>query len=103
VCGPRERDPEDENTVTNPTLLVEVTSKSTDDRGEKLDHYKEIPTLLEYVIVSHRERAIEVGRRDERGGWTSTVARSGEHATLTSVPCTLDVDAIYEAAADPEA
>lgn len=39
VCGPREIDPEDPNSVTNPTLLVEVTSKSTEeyDRGEKFD------------------------------------------------------------------
>jgi Uma2 family endonuclease len=103
VCGPRELDLEDKNTVTNPTLLVEVTSKSTEeyDRGEKFDHYKEIPALREYVLVSHRDRSIEVRRRDARGDWTSFVSRAGERAELASIACALDVTALYEAAADP--
>ncbi|MGH8471968.1 MAG: Uma2 family endonuclease, partial [Gammaproteobacteria bacterium] len=31
VCGPSERDPDDRNAVTNPTLIVEVLSQSTED------------------------------------------------------------------------
>jgi hypothetical protein len=43
VCGPREVDPESADTVTNPTLLVEVTSKSTEeyDRGREV---RSLPT-----------------------------------------------------------
>jgi len=105
VCGPREVDPEDKNSVTNPTLLVEVTSKSTEeyDRGEKFDHYKAIPSLREYVLVSHREASIEVRRRQDGGAWTSYVFRARERAELGAVPCVLDVDAIYAAAEDPKA
>jgi len=106
VCGPREPDPEDANTVTNPIVLVEITSKSTEkyDRGEKYDHYKQIRSLREYVLVSQRERTIEVRRRTARG-WTSHVARAGEKAVLKSVDVTLDVDAVYRAATEvaPEA
>jgi Uma2 family endonuclease len=103
VCGPRELDPESKTTLTNPTLLVEVTSKSTEeyDRGDKFDHYRQIPSLREYVLVSHREPAIEVRRRGVDGQWTSSVARAGERVELVSVPCVLDVSAIYEAASDP--
>ena len=103
VCGPRAFDPDDENTVINPTVLVEVTSKSSEeyDRGDKFDHYRQIPSLREYVLVSHHERAIEVRRLDSRGDWTSTVARSGERAVLQSIECMLDVDAIYDRAANP--
>jgi Uma2 family endonuclease len=103
VCGRRELDPEDRNTVTNPTLLVEVTSKSTEeyDRGEKLAHYKEIPSLQEYVLVSHRERAIEVWRREPNGEWTSSVAGAGERASLRSLDCMIDVDSLYAAAGEP--
>ena len=104
VCGPRELDPESKNAVTNPALLVEVTSKSTEeyDRGEKFEHYAQIPSLREYVLVSYREAAIEVRRRDPSGRWTVHVARAKERATLTSVPCVLDVGAIYEASSDPK-
>ncbi len=104
VCGRRELDPEDKNTVTNPIVLVEVTSKSTEkyDRGGKFEHYQQIRSLREYVIVSHRERIIEVRRRTH-SGWTSHVARAGGEAELTSVDVTLDVDAIYQAATEPTA
>jgi len=105
VCGPREVDPEDKNSVTNPALLVEVTSKSSEeyDRGEKFEHYKTIPSLREYVLVSHQEPAIEVRRRQDDGTWTSHAFRARERAELASVPCVLDVDAIYAAAEDPKA
>jgi Uma2 family endonuclease len=103
VCGPRELDPEDKNTVTNPAVIVEVTSKSTDefDRGEKFDHYREIPSLREYVLVSHDEHAIEVRRRAPDGRWTTHVAHAGESIALESVPCTLVTSEIYVAASDP--
>ena len=101
--GPRELDPEDGNTVTNPTFLVEVTSKSTEeyDRGEKFDHYREIPSLREYVLVSHREPAIEVRRRGPDGAWSNHFARAGESVEPESMPCVLRVTEIYEAASEP--
>jgi Uma2 family endonuclease len=105
VCGRREHDPEDTHTVVNPTLLVEVTSKSTEeyDRGEKFDHYRQIPSLVEYVLVSHRERAIEVRSRDAEGRWSAHLARPGERAELRSIGASLDVDEIYDAAEEPTA
>jgi Uma2 family endonuclease len=56
VCGRTERAPDDPLAVTNPVLLVAVTSPSTEeyDRGEKLRHYKSLPSLREVLIVSHR-------------------------------------------------
>jgi len=96
VCGRREIDPDDHNTVTNPTLVVEVLSPSSADydRGEKLEHYKRIPSLREVVLVAHDERLIEVWRRGDGGAWSRREVRSG-NLTLTSVPCTLAVDEVY--------
>lgn len=106
ICGRRESDPEDKESATNPTVLIEVTSKSTEryDRGEKFEHYKRIPSLREYILVSQRELAIEVWRRT-RSGWTRRVARAGEQAVLSSmdVDVTLDVDDIYRAGTEPGA
>src|SRR5262245_30524586 len=52
-----ESDPSDPkgNTAVNPRVIVEVLSPSTQqyDRGEKLDHYKQIPSLQEVVLVAH--------------------------------------------------
>lgn len=98
VCGPIETDPEDSHAVVNPTVLVEVSSDSTEayDRGEKLKHYVQIPTLREYVLVSHRERRIEVRRRGHDGTWGTFQSGRGEVVTLSSIGVELGVDAVYD-------
>jgi Uma2 family endonuclease len=65
-----------------------------DDRGEKLAHYKRIPSLREVVLVAHDERLIEVWRRDETGAWTRSEVRSGS-LRLVSIECALGVDDVY--------
>src|SRR5437667_140297 len=76
VCGSVETDAEDSRAVTDPTLIVEVLSDSTVayDRGDKFEHYRQIPKLQAYVLVSHRERRIETRRRVPDGGWSEHVA-----------------------------
>ena len=98
VCGPLERDVEDPHAAVNPAVLVAVTSDSTEayDRGEKFTHYRQIPSLREYVLVSHRERAIERRWRDPDGTWRSENVGRGGTVELPSIAATLAVDAIYE-------
>ena len=105
VCGPRERDVTDPQAVTNPTLIVEVLSRSTEeyDRGDKFEHYKTLPSLRQYVLVSYRERSVEVWTRDEGGVFTSVLAAEGAVADLASVGARLDVSELYDAAAEPTA
>lgn len=82
--------------IVNPTVLVEVLSDSTEsyDRGEKFAHYMRLASLKEYVLVSQRERRIEVLRRPEsRGHWESAAAGAGEAVTIAGA--TLAVDEIY--------
>jgi Uma2 family endonuclease len=97
VRGNLERDPEDGNGIVNPTVLVEVASSSTEhyDRGEKAAHYRRIPSLREYVFVSHRERHVERWWRDERGEWRSEAGGRGARLSLAAIGAVLDVDAIY--------
>jgi Uma2 family endonuclease len=103
ICGEPALDPEDRkgHTLLNPSLLVEVTSHSTEeyDRGDKFDlHYRRIPSLREYVIVSHRERSIEVRVRQPDGQWSVTTAGPGQRISLPSLGAVVDVDALYDAA-----
>jgi Uma2 family endonuclease len=105
VCGPRKRDPQDEQAVTNPTLIVEVLSRSTEeyDRGDKFEHYKRLASLRQYVLVSHRERTVEVWTRGADDTWGRSVVREGEVAALNTIQAQLDVRELYEAAAEPTA
>jgi Uma2 family endonuclease len=101
VCGPMERDPDRKTTITNPRVVLEVTSDSTEDydRGEKLEHYKQIPSLRAVVIVSHREPLVEVWSRSaESSEWQRTEARAGLKARLEILASSLDVDTVYGAA-----
>ncbi|MCG8425516.1 MAG: Uma2 family endonuclease [Proteobacteria bacterium] len=99
VCGREERDQEDQHALTNPVVIVEVLSPSTEmyDRSEKLNHYKRITTLQEVVLVSHQEPVIEVVRRVEPDSerWTTHRAIAGQSVALESVGCTLDVDEVH--------
>jgi Uma2 family endonuclease len=87
VCGPSERDPQDANAVTNPTLIVEVLSASTEDydRGDKFEHYKRLPSLKEYVLVSHSERVVEAWSRQPNGSWSQRLAKDGEQVRLECI------------------
>jgi Uma2 family endonuclease len=97
VCGRFERDPEDANTLVNPVVLVEVLSDSSEayDRGEKFAHYRRIPSLRDYVLVSQRRPHIEVFRRNEDGSWTLFEAEASGSVKLASIGCELSVDDVY--------
>src|SRR5258708_31938319 len=81
VCGPIELDTADRSgtTITNPTLLVEVLSPSTEevDRGSTRRDYQLIPSLQEYVLVSQESR-VEIYRRLTSGSWEYLDVRSEE-------------------------
>ncbi len=97
VCGPLET--HDGDNATNPTLLVEVLSDSTEnyDRTTKFDHYRKIPSLREVLFVSQQQPIVERFSRDDDGGWKLTDAR-GLDATieLSSIGVSLPLSEIYD-------
>jgi Uma2 family endonuclease len=72
-CSPLQFDPEDSagETATNPTLLFEVLSKSTEayDRGLKAENYRQIESLRAYVLVSQVKPHVEIFEREANGPW----------------------------------
>lgn len=96
VCGEPERDPDDDHALINPTVIVEVLSDSSNesDRTDKFAAYRRLGSLREYILVSQRERRIEVYRRDGRR-WYLDEAAAGETARIESLMIELAVDEIY--------
>jgi Uma2 family endonuclease len=97
VCGKTQRAADDPLAVTNPVLIVEVTSPSTEeyDRGERLRNYQALPSVREIVIASHRERRLTIVRRGDAGLWTTSEGRAGEALTLESAGGAIAVDDVY--------
>lgn len=96
VCGSVETAADDPDAMVNPVVLVEVLSDSTEayDRGAKAAHYRRIPSLGAYLLVSQADPLIELYRRNA-GRWELTEARPGETLELAALDVRLDVAAIY--------
>jgi Uma2 family endonuclease len=102
VCGKlAQHPPSPRATALNPAFLVEVTSDSSEeyDTTTKLESYQTIPTLRDYLIVSHRERRLTLHSRDADGTWVSRVAISGGKLALSCLTAELLVDEIYRSSA----
>jgi Uma2 family endonuclease len=98
ICGELvQHPPSPKATALNPTILLEVTSDSSEeyDTREKVDHYRTIPSLRDYVIVSHRERRITVHSRTAQGEWIARVAVAGGRVPLGSLRAEISVDEVY--------
>jgi len=101
VCGPSERDPESGTHVTNPKLVVEVLSRSTADydRGEKLQHYRQILSLDAVVLVDHEIERIDLWTRSGET-WRARSFGAGEVVRLDAISAVLPVDEVYAPARD---
>jgi len=69
VCPPWQTVDGDVQSITNPRIIVEVLSPSTRDwdLGGKLEHYRRIPSLTDYVIVDPDARRVTHYSRAETG------------------------------------
>ena len=104
ISGAWQRDPEDERTILNPTVIVEVLSPSTEayDRGEKLEHYKRIPSLRACLLVAADRQEIETWTREREGeSWKRALIVSGQTAEIGALAASLGVDAVYADAKEP--
>lgn len=97
VCGGDERHPEDSHAVTNPTLLAEVLSPSTEawDRGEKFAQYRRIASLRHYLLVRAEEPHIEHYQRQDDGSWRLSDHRAGDIVVLDALGVSLTVTDLY--------
>jgi Uma2 family endonuclease len=59
------------DTLTNPTVVLEVASKSTKsyDKSKKFDFYRSIPSLEEYFLVSQTEYYVSYFYKNTQNEW----------------------------------
>jgi Uma2 family endonuclease len=99
VCGEAQLEDTQQDTLLNPTLIVEVLSESTEayDRGGKFAHYRKLASLLEYVLVAQTKPHVEHYVRQPDNRWLLAEADS-VHATihLPSIDCHLALAEVYD-------
>jgi Uma2 family endonuclease len=106
VCGPLRYAAGTDDTVVNSTLLIEVLSDSTEayDRGEKFQHYRQIPSLKEYLLVSQRLARIEQYGRRPNAEWALRVAEGKDaRLTLPALEITLELNEVFAGVEFPPA
>jgi Uma2 family endonuclease len=86
-------------TVTNPLIIVEVLSRSTQgyDREEKFTFYRTLPTFQEYILIDQYRYAVERFHKRSREQW-SLHFYEGEEAILelASVPWSISLRELYQ-------
>ena len=105
VCGPLAFVDDHNDMITNPTLIVEVLSDSTEayDRGRKFAHYRTLPSFAEYVLVSQKEPLVEVFFRLADGTWQLTPVRGRDAVVrLQSLGIELRLAEVYDRVEFPE-
>lgn len=104
VCGGAQFEGQD--VLTNPTLVVEVLSPSTeaDDRGVKMNGYRLLPSLREYLLLAQDRMRAELYRPVPDGGWDCHVLqRPQDVLALESIGLAVRLEEIYEGVLTPRA
>jgi Uma2 family endonuclease len=98
-CGDFKNAEEDEDTVVEPTVIIEILSPSTRnyDRGEKFMLYRDIPTLKEYVLADTKSVRVEVFRLNSDGHWELEEYKFlTDQLSLPSIQVSIPLSEIYE-------
>jgi Uma2 family endonuclease len=98
VCGELQFDDTENDTVINPTVLVEVLSDSTEkyDRGAKSGHYRQIASLKEILLIAQVEVLVERFTRQDNGGWLLIDTRElSDEVQLESVGIAIAMSELY--------
>lgn len=86
-------------TVTNPQIIVEILSDSTEefDRGNKFDLYKSIPTFQEYILINQEKVSIDHFYKTGVKSWSIKLYdEQDSEIALQSLDLKLQIAEIYD-------
>jgi Uma2 family endonuclease len=99
VCGEAQFEDNQQDTLLNPTLIVEVLSESTEayDRGGKFAHYRKLPSLMEYVLITQTKPHIKhYVRQPDNRRLLSEANTLHDTIHLSSIDCHLALTEVYD-------
>ena len=99
ICGQVEQAKDDPLSATNPRVIIEVLSDSTEakDRRRKLKLYLTLESLREYILIAQDEPRIDKLIRNSDGTWTMSIVEGlSERLELESIRCRLAMSEVYD-------
>ncbi len=98
VCGGATFEDIQVDTLTNPTVIVEVLSPSTEayDRGDKFAHYRRLPSLQEYVLISQDKVRVEHYLRHGPEWIFTELNELDDVLHLPTIDCSVTLRDIYD-------
>jgi Uma2 family endonuclease len=104
ICGAPEHPPHDRQATTNPLVVIEVLSPSSegDDEGDKRNDFQSLASLQAYVVAAQDVRCVKVYRRTPRGEWPiePEVYREGQSFELPGLSSAISVSSVYHGILD---
>ncbi len=97
-CEPARHVDDDEHTLTDAVVIVEVLSKSTRryDRVEKFRYYRSMPSFSDYVLVEQDKIRAEHHFRQPDGSWAFRgLTTRDDIIQLDSIGCQLVMGDLY--------
>jgi Uma2 family endonuclease len=99
VCGAPRFEDEQGDTLLNPSVIVEVLSKSTQDydRGAKFEQYRTVESFKEYVLIAQDKVHVEHFVRQPDARWMlAETNRRDDRIELESIGAHLALTDVYE-------
>ena len=98
ACEDEQFDDAEQDTLLNPVIIIEVLSESTEayDRGKKFEHYQNIESLTEYLLVTQDPYRIEQYVRQSNSEWKySEYHHADDVLKLDVIGCELTLKDVY--------
>jgi Uma2 family endonuclease len=99
ICGKLEFFQQRTDTITNPKVIIEVLSTSTErvDRSDKFHAYWSLESFAEYILIDQYRVHVEYFRRDHDNLWELQVFTDiNDSVTIKSVGVELPLAKIYQ-------
>lgn len=99
ICDKPETTDAFKDSVINPSVIIEVLSKSTKDydRGTKFSLYRSIKTLKEYILIDSTSISVEIFTKRQDNSWKLTEFKQlSESFTISTIGLTLLLMDVYE-------
>lgn len=98
VCGERKFLDKTDDSLLNPSAIIEVLSDSTEnyDRGKKFEAYRNITSLREYMLVSSERKKIELFTKTSEGKWLLSESGKEDTITIPTLELELSLSDIYD-------